>query len=252
MTLAALIAQRYPSPEWAVFFEVANATGLGAKRHADAVALGIWPSRGHTLIGFEFKSDRRDWLRERKNPEKAEEIAAHCDAWYLVTTADAVAKAEELPEPWGLLIANGSGTKLREVKPCVHFPGRDKSTMTRGFAAAMLRKVAETTVPAAVLHQRIEERVQAAVAATTNGRELEHLRAEVERLRGIQQKFQDISGVRLDAYHGPEKIARAVHAVLNLQSELLHLTYAKKRIDQVAAEMQRAIDEWPTPQAVQP
>ena len=40
MTLRGLVHQAYPSPEWAVFFEVSNATGSGASRRADAVALG--------------------------------------------------------------------------------------------------------------------------------------------------------------------------------------------------------------------
>ena len=44
MTLAGLIAARYPPPEWAVFFEVSNATGYATSRRADAIALGIWPS----------------------------------------------------------------------------------------------------------------------------------------------------------------------------------------------------------------
>src|SRR4051812_48555098 len=106
MTLAGLVAQAYPSPEWAVFYEVSNGTGFNSRRRADAVALGVWPSRGHALIGFEFKEDRRDWLREKDNPAKADLIAANCDAWVLVIGNEKVAKIEEIPEPWGLLVAN--------------------------------------------------------------------------------------------------------------------------------------------------
>jgi hypothetical protein len=112
MTLQGLIAQAYPSPEWAVFYEVSNATGWGASRRADAVALGVWPSRGQMLIGFEFKTARGDWLNERKNPAKAETIAAHCDAWYVVAGDESVVKLDELPEPWGLHVANKDNTKF--------------------------------------------------------------------------------------------------------------------------------------------
>lgn len=54
MNLATLVMQAYPSPEWAVFFEVGNGTGFRTRRHADAVAIGI---------------------REKADPAKAEEPA---------------------------------------------------------------------------------------------------------------------------------------------------------------------------------
>jgi hypothetical protein len=159
MTLTGLVRQAYPTPEWAVFFEVSNATGFGARRRADAVALGVWPSRGQSLIGFEFKEDRRDWLREKDNPAKAEEIAQHCDGWYVVAGSDGIVKVEELPTPWGLKVANKDRTKLLTVKECIPFSDRDKTVIKRTFVAAMLRKVGETTVPRAELDRLVQEGV---------------------------------------------------------------------------------------------
>lgn len=40
MTAAALhaaLVERFPSPEWALFFEVGNSTGFGRTRAADAI-----------------------------------------------------------------------------------------------------------------------------------------------------------------------------------------------------------------------
>ena len=82
--LADLLAARYASPAWAIFFEVSNATGYKANRHADAVAVGIWPSRGLSILGFEIKASRSDWKHELSNPRKADAIFKYCDHWFLV------------------------------------------------------------------------------------------------------------------------------------------------------------------------
>ena len=67
----AALARKFCAPEYALFYEVANATGSAATRSADAIAMGLWPSRGLYLQGFEIKVSRSDWLSELKNPAKA-------------------------------------------------------------------------------------------------------------------------------------------------------------------------------------
>jgi hypothetical protein len=67
----AALMNRYCAPEWATFFEVANSTGGGAVRSADAVAMSLYPSRGLRLHGFEIKVSRSDWLHELKQPDKS-------------------------------------------------------------------------------------------------------------------------------------------------------------------------------------
>jgi len=50
----------------------------------------LWPSRGLHLMGFEIKAGRGDWLRELKDPGKAEGIAAYCDQWWVVAPAEVI------------------------------------------------------------------------------------------------------------------------------------------------------------------
>jgi hypothetical protein len=246
MTLASLVSQAYPSPEWAVFFEVANTTGFGATRRADAIALGIWPSRGNTLIGFEFKEDRRDWLREQKNPAKAEAIASQCDGWFVVAGHDGIVKVEELPDPWGLKVANKDRTKLLTVKDCQWYPDRDKTVMKRSFAASMLRKITETTTPKAELDRIVEQRVADALDRTRAGHEIKHLEAKVAELAGILETFKRVTGVDMNGWRGTAKIAAAVDAVLNLDSDRRELEHARKRLEIAAKDMGAALDAWPT------
>jgi hypothetical protein len=64
-SMEGLLAARYCAPAWAIFYEVANATGANGSRYADAVAMSLYPSRGLELHGFEVKKSRWDWVRER-------------------------------------------------------------------------------------------------------------------------------------------------------------------------------------------
>ena len=99
--LRELLRKRYPSQAWALMWEVGDATGARHSRWADALAMSLWPTHGLRLHGFEIKVSRGDWLRELKDPSKAEAIAQYCDHWWLVTADDSIAKKEELPPNWG-------------------------------------------------------------------------------------------------------------------------------------------------------
>lgn len=217
MTLADLVARAYPAPEWALFFEVANSTGARVSRYADAVALGIWPSRGYTAIGFEFKTDRRDWLRERANPAKADKIVALVDRFYLVTTMGVAATAE-VPDLWGHLEANEAGTKLLRRREATALPDRNQDVLARGFVASMLRKVPETTVPKATVEQAIADRVKEALARSREGHAERYLQERISTLEQTLKTFKERTGVDLArGWPGPDKIGDAVKAVMDFR-----------------------------------
>lgn len=87
-TIVEALRKRYPEPAYALITEVRNSTGYARSRtgYADAIAMGCWPSRGLDVQGFEFKTDRGDWLREWKNPIKADQFVKYCDYWWVVIT----------------------------------------------------------------------------------------------------------------------------------------------------------------------
>jgi len=131
--LMARLGAYHEGGEWVLQFEVANSTGLNVRRHADAVAMSIWPSRGYKIHGFEIKSSRSDWLRELKNPEKADAVAQFCDSWFLVAPTDIVHEVE-VPETWGWLVPAGKSLRIKK------HPMTVKATeVGRSFIAAMLR-----------------------------------------------------------------------------------------------------------------
>lgn len=106
----------YFDPGYSLMFEVGNSTGQSCSRHADAIVVGLYPSRGFEIEGFEFKSSRSDWLQELKNPQKAEAVAKYCHRWWLVISDTDIMKEGELPAGWGLLVPKGVGDKLSVLK----------------------------------------------------------------------------------------------------------------------------------------
>lgn len=129
------MSKRWAAPEYAIMWEVSNATGGAAKRYADAVIMSLWPSRGLELHGVEIKISRSDWKREAADPSKAEAIARFCDRWYVHTTPGVVDDLSDLPPAWGLREFDGrSWRTIREAAK------NEPEAMTRPFLAALLRR----------------------------------------------------------------------------------------------------------------
>lgn len=122
---------------WALLEEVAPRNG-GGTRYADALAVGLWQSRGHQIIGFEIKVSRSDWVSELKNPAKVEEgVFRYCDHW-IVVAPPGIVRDGELPPTWGLMEV---GATLRRK---VAAPRLDAKPITREFFASLMRRGQES------------------------------------------------------------------------------------------------------------
>lgn len=151
--LKASMSKRWSAPEHALIWEVGDATGGRQNRNADAVIMGLWPSRGIHLEGVEIKTHRSDWLRELKIPAKAEAVSRYCDRWWIHATPGVV-KDGELPVGWGLRTFDGRSWKT-EVEADLKTP----EPVTREFLAALLRRTdqQETRRAAAMAEAMLEE-----------------------------------------------------------------------------------------------
>lgn len=190
-----LLRVRFAPPAWAMFEEVANATGYGAKRTADAIAMSLWPSRGLEVHGVEIKVSRSDWVHERDNPAKDEAIAQYCDRWWLAVGDAEIVRACELPPMWGLLAVRGG-----RLVAVTEAPKLTPKPLDAAFVAAMLRRAHEAMahmVPKSELTARIAERLQ----------------QRVDALEAAIAAFQEASGVALHPWNAGN-IGRAVATVL--------------------------------------
>lgn len=222
----------FQAPGWQVLYEVADDTGTRATRSADAIAVGIWPSNGHLIHGFEIKVSRGDFLNEMRDPTKSQAVFQFCDRWTLVTPVGMV-KTNELPDTWGLMTFDG--TTIRTVKQA---PPLVAQPMTRGFMSALLRRAA------APGEDVIKESVARAV-------ELERKRLDKEIAHRVQREKERLISKNGDAAEelGTYKeifgdltvfdIRRMAPAVRSIQK--LGLTDTWGAINQITRTMQQSL-----------
>lgn len=123
------------SGEYAFMRQVRNAAGFDASRTFDAVAVHLWPSRGFTVDIIEVKVSRSDWLRELRDPAKAE--AAHLLGDRFIVAAPAgIVQTGELPPGWGLIEVTPKRSRVAVQATAVK---RKRSEFPAGFVIAMLR-----------------------------------------------------------------------------------------------------------------
>lgn len=141
--------RRYAAPAYALLEEVADGTGARARRRADALVIGCWPSRGLTIEGVEIKVARSDWLRELKKPRKSEAVQRYCDHWWIAAPSGVV-DPDELPRTWGLLeLQKGGKLRVRVAAPAL-----DPQPLDRSLLASLARAMHEGV-------QSAEQRVKA-------------------------------------------------------------------------------------------
>lgn len=139
--LKALLRIQYAAPQYAIVEEVRNTTGrikrvkgTTGPRYADMLAMGLWPSNGLEILGFEVKVSRADWLKELSDTKKAVPVKQYCDRWYLVTSSEKIVKEGELPSDWGMMILHEN-----KIKIVVEAPKLNAAHLDRGFVASMMR-----------------------------------------------------------------------------------------------------------------
>jgi hypothetical protein len=193
---------KYHGEDFAICMEVRNAAGFGASRSCDALGIGLWPSRGCHVHGFEIKASRTDWLRELKEGAKAESFHRYCDYWHLVVGDKAIVRDGELPEGWGLLVPHGN--TLREIVAPAKIAAEP---MPRGMLAAFVKRAATQAPLDAVLTARYELGVSHGIergklqAGQGNGRS-----AEYDALRAKVDAVQQATGISID-YLDPDRMA---------------------------------------------
>lgn len=148
--LVELLAVHYSSDAFAFLPEFRGGTGWGRESRADAIAMDLWPSTGLELTGFELKTSRSDWLRELKQPNKADPIKQFCDRWYLVIDDASIVKyyptlggETELPKDWGLMLPDYSSYpyKLRIAQEA---PRLKPEPIDRLFLASLMRRASNS------------------------------------------------------------------------------------------------------------
>lgn len=250
--VAIALSKKYPSPQYAFLTHVRNQTGYGnltndSVRTADALALGLWKSRGYNLEGFEIKVSREDWIKEWKDPEKAEAIAKYCDYWWIVVSDSSIIHTGELPTGWGLKsMVKGHIVTLQNAERNL-----DVEPMSRMMLCGFMRKMDENIksiyTPTIEVEKKIKERVENEVKYR-----LSRSQDKTQQYEEIIKKcnlFKQITGIDIDMQWQNDKrieeIGEAVKSVLNgqhkriLQDIIYYRDSIKRLLDQANNEINK-------------
>lgn len=222
------LRKRYPKESYALFPQLADKTGANANRYADAVIMGLWPSRGLSVEGFEVKVSKSDLRKELRTPEKAEAIAKYCDKWWLVLgSKDLLDGVGLIPENWGVLAPEEGTQKLKVVQKSVKQKAED---LSREFMASCFRRAQED-----IVEGRLEDNEnvwdngydqgysEGYDKAIKNGKNMRERQIEkIEELKDIIDTFKEETGIDLRGEstfsqwnYEPEQVAKAVKVVLD-------------------------------------
>ncbi len=186
------LRERYAGGDWAFLVEVPNGTGAAKSRSADAIAMSLWPSRGLDLQGFEVKSSRADWIKELKEPGKAEAICKFCDRWWIVVGDKKIVQPGELPPTWGLMVPRGDKLVVE-----VDAPKLESQPITRAFLAGLFRRSMEQLVPK---EQRQAFDMKEYQRGRKDGEEAgERFKKALDEYAAKVRDFEIKSGIRVDS-----------------------------------------------------
>lgn len=236
--ILAALRERFAPPAFAFFPHVRNQTGYSRTvRTADAIAMSLFPSRGLHITGVEVKSDRYDWVRELKDPAKAEEIAQHTDFWVLAVGDRDIVQPGELPINWGLLAPVGKALKM-VVEP--KLIGARDERIARLFLAAILRRAMEDSPGENAVKEAIAVAKAEWEEAAEGNKDWRIKRAE-EDAKGLRQRienFEKASGMRIDNWN-LGKVGAAINALIDCE----RTDYLANQLDNAAKKIAAAADE---------
>jgi hypothetical protein len=234
--LVGALRARYGPPEHAFLEQARSRTGYGGPICTiDALAMSLFPSRGFELSAFEIKagkSGRKDWLREKKKPTKADEIYQHVDRFWLVVGDLEIVKAGELPPTWGLLVPAKRGGLSIKVNATKLKP----RPLARPFLAAIFRNL-ERAKRDMITRDEIADALDQAreLGRREGAREAPAARHELEELRATVAAFKEASGLGLERWTAGD-IGQAVRIVQTIGVEK-----ALDRADHLAQSLARGL-----------
>jgi hypothetical protein len=207
---------RYYGGGWVVLPGVRDGTGTQANRRADAIAVSVWPSTGLELHGFEIKVSRSDWLREMKDPWKAEAIAKYCDKWWLALAEPGIVKPEELPKGWGVMALD----KRQHMQVIIQAEKKEPAAVSRAFLASLVYAAQK---PNEDKQEQIVHRVYN-VPTVEDLKGLEKLKTEKDRARALLRSQRELKTCQTRL----RSALRAVETAMYLdESEMLEIQRVK-------------------------
>lgn len=222
----------------AVYLTEVTAPGHSGRR-ADAVHIGLWSSRGAgTVEVCELKVSRADWLKELKEPKKAEAWWPYCNLFWLVVPHAGIVQEGELPKGWGLMMPSGGKSRRFKV---LQKPEEKDSEITPGLLITLLKNTETTRTNALQQQERVlRQKFYDQEKQTQRQRGL--FNEKDKRRLELLDRLEAALGVELTDYSWEEKLqpegaARALKALAGGEAAL---DKTKDRAESAVRELDRA------------
>ncbi len=229
----------FSAPAYITLEEVRDATGFDGNRTADAIAISLYRSRGKAIYGFEMKVSRADWLKELRQPEKAESIMRYCNYWALVVPDKNIVKPGELPPSWGMYVAQKS--RLKCIVPCPKLDPLPMSiTMFTALAYAINQR--QTKADEAALNAARNEGYQSGIKSTGGAWYQDQYDKMMEKVTA----FEKASGLNIQyGWQKPEKIGAIVKLIMDGDAPLKRILdtakYNLSKTEDLKTEIEKQI-----------
>lgn len=224
---------------YACIFEVRDGAGHSGNRTIDVIVMNLWPSRGLDIWGIEIKASRSDWLREVKNPEKADKIFSMVNSFFVAVADKDIIKPGELPKDWGLLVPHGKSMKF--VEPGVH---KDVE-VSRSFLAAML-KATQTRTPAEIIRQTAYNKgFEEGRKVVADDYHANRMKNHLNELQKSVNEFQEASGLKIDGWNQGKRLGELVMWLKTANLDLLtdNMKSAHDRLGDGIACLEKAVED---------
>ena len=241
------LREMFSLPEYAFMPQVRNGVGFSraVNRTADAIAMGLWPSRGLSLHGFEVKCSKADLKSELNNPSKADAIGKYCNYWWLVVSDVKITDNLIIPTTWGIIECSKKVKVIKQAEELKPIP------LDKQMVASILKKAMEHCVPESIIVKRIEVekknyfKEQKNELYRTLNRELEYYKDKYNKLNDIVVKFYDKTGIDLERIWDEDNLFKIIKIVYNAEQHggiISFLRYLSHHAGKVA-DMSRTIME---------
>jgi len=230
----------FSAPAYITLEEVRDATGFDGVRTADAMAISLYRSRGKAIWGFEMKVSRNDWLKELKQPEKSESILRYCHHWGLVVPNKDIVKPGELPESWGMYVAQKN--RLKCVVPC---PRLDPLPMSITMLTALIYAVSncQSKADEAALNKARDDGYKEGVSRV----QTDHYEEYYKELKEKVDAYEKASGLLISyGWTQSEKIGKVVRMLMdgkaNIKTVLEQAKYGVGHAERIRETLQKQVD----------
>jgi len=233
-TITQLLRSKYSGRNWAFVSQVPNGTGMNKSRTCDGMAMGLWPSKGLHLHGFEIKVSRGDWLAEIQDPEKAVAFSRYCHFWWIVVPSGII-KPVEVAADWGVQEVTKAGLRVKKAATL-----RSPELIGVDFLAGLFRACSRESSEAEIKQARQSgfdagRKAGWAAAEQYGDTDAGRFKREATNLRCSIERFEEASGLSIGQYNGGQigQLVRQARAINNIEKKLAGMREQVQRIREV-------------------